>query len=110
MATSLLSENDPEAEAMYQKPCAGLTWSACSQKEKDEICYWDTQNFPRSCKRNARSVGTEEFQSMMDATVLRLGIKPMATDAANAGGRRRRKCKSRKLKCKRSRRNSRRKY
>ncbi len=107
MATSLLSENDPEAEAMYQKPCAGLTWSVCKDNRK---CYWDTENYPRSCKRDARSVGPEEFQSMMDATVLRLGIRP-ATDAAttNDGGRRRRKCKSRKLKCKRSRRNSRRK-
>jgi len=36
MATSLLSENDPEAEAMYQKPCAGLTWSVCKDNRK---CY-----------------------------------------------------------------------
>jgi hypothetical protein len=96
--------NDPEAEAMYQKPCAGLSGSACSDNLN---CYWD--NKTRRCKRDATSVGPDEFQSMMDATVLRLGIKPV-TDAANAGGRRRRKCKSRKLKCKRSRRNSRRRY
>ena len=105
MAISLSSENDPEAEAMYQKPCVGLKWTACSDNRK---CYWDPKT--RSCKRDATSVGPEELQSMMDATVLRLGIKPATDDdAANAGGRRRRKCKSRKLKCKRSRRNSRRK-
>ena len=68
MATSLLSENDPEAEAMYQKPCAGLTWSTCADNRK---CYWDTQNFPRSCKRDARSVGPEEkidtfYENMID--------------------------------------------
>ena len=92
----------PDADAIYQKPCATLDKFKCEQNPK---CYYDTKI--SECKRDATKLSNEEVQELMDETVRNLGIKSDGGKIKRRDTHKRSKRSKRNKRSKRSKRNNR---